>query len=354
MKVGFIGLGQSGKSSVFAAVTGQPLDPYAPAEVRQAIVRVPDPRLDVLEKMCNPKKRVEATVEFFDLPGFSLEDAHGREEFRRFLPIASQLDLMVVVVRDFESASVPAYRDRIDPAGDLEAIWSELLFADLEIVTTRIERIEAALKKPTKTHDQEKKELALLQSCRDALENEKPLASVIVTEADERMLGGFSFLSVKPVVGVRNVSDDRAAEDLPLIHDHLEASITLSASIEAEIAVLDPADREAFLSELGLTDPARDRLVRACYAAGGMISFLTMGADEVRAWPVRGGSTAVEAAGKIHTDLARSFIRAETIGFDELIAAGNHKSAKAAGKLRKEGKAYIVQDGDILNILAGT
>ena len=353
MKVGFIGLPQSGKSSVFAAVTGQALDPYAPAEVRQAVVRVPDPRLDVLEKMCNPKKRIEATVEFFDLPGFSLDDARGRDEFRRFLPIASQLDLFVVVVRDFENASVPAYRDRIDPVEDLEAIWSELLFADLEIVTTRIERIEAALKKPH-NHDQEKKELALLQSCREALENDKPLASVIVTEVDERMLGGFSFLTVKPIVGVRNVSDDRAAEDQPLVHDHLEASITLSASIEAEIATLEPADREAFLSELGLTDPARDRLVRACYAAGGMISFLTMGADEVRAWPVRKDSTAVEAAGKIHTDLARSFIRAETIGFDELVEIGDLRSAKSAGKLRKEGKTYIVQDGDILNILAGS
>ena len=353
MKVGFIGLPQSGKSSVFAAVTGQPLDPYAPAEVRQAIVRVPDPRLDVLEKMCNPKKRIEATVEFFDLPGFSLDDARGREEFRRFLPIASQLDLFVVVVRDFENASVPAYRDRIDPVADLEAIWGELLFADLEIVTTRIERIEAALKKPH-NHDQEKKELVLLQSCREALENDKPLATVIVTEVDERMLGGFSFLSVKPILGVRNVSDDRAAEDQPLVHDHLEASITLSASIEAEIATLDPADRDAFLSELGLSDPARDRLVRACYTAGGMISFLTMGADEVRAWPVRKDSTAVEAAGKIHTDLARSFIRAETIGFDELIEIGDLRSAKSAGKLRKEGKTYIVQDGDILNILAGT
>ena len=185
-------------------------------------------------------------------------------------------------------------------------------------------------------------------------ENDKPLATVIVTEVDERMLGGFSFLSVKPILGVRNVSDDRAAEDQPLVHDHLEASITLSASIEAEIATLDPADRDAFLSELGLSDPARDRLVRACYTAGGMISFLTMGADEVRAWPVRKDSTAVEAAGKIHTDLARSFIRAETIGFDELIEIGDLRSAKSAGKLRKEGKTYIVQDGDILNILAGT
>jgi hypothetical protein len=304
--------------------------------------------------MCNPKKRIEATVEFFDLPGFSLDDAHGRDEFRRLMPVAKQLDLLVLVVRDFESDSVPAYRDRIDPAGDLEAMWSELLFADLEIVTTRVERIEQALKKPSKTHEQEKKELAILLRCRDALEKEEPLASVIATEADERIIAGFTFLSLKPIVGVRNVSDDRASVDQPLVHGHLEASITLSASIEAEIAALDPADRAAFLAELGLAEPARDRLVRTCYAAGGMISFLTMGPDEVRAWPVRKNSTAVEAASKIHTDLARGFIRAETIGFDELIAAGDHKAAKAAGKLRKEGKTYIVQDGDILNILAGT
>jgi len=219
-------------------------------------------------------------------------------------------------------------------------------------VTTRIDRLEKSLKKPSKSHDQEQRELHLLQRCREALESDRPLSEVIAHEDERRMVSSFSFLTQKPLVGVRNVSDDKVNDPAEFKAPHFEAVITLSASIEAEIAQLDPADRKAFMDDLGIASPARDRLIRTCYLAGGLISFLTMGEDECRAWTVHKGATAVEAAAKIHTDLSRNFIRAETVAYDDLVAHQDMKGARAAGRVRKEGKTYVVQDGDIMNILA--
>jgi len=257
----------------------------------------------------------------------------------------------VVVVRDFENASVPCYGDGLDPTRDFKTTWEEFIFADLETVTTRVERLEKSLKKPTKTHDAEKRELILLSKCRDALESEAPLSTVITSDEDRKGVASFGFLTQKPIVCVANVGDDRAGDGGGIDVAHVEASIGLSASIEAEIALLDESDRTEFLAELGLASPARDRLIQTCYTACGLISFLTMGPDEVRAWPVKKDSTAVQAAAKIHTDIAKGFIRAETVGYDDLVAHEDHKGAKAAGKVRAEGRSYIVRDGDILNIL---
>jgi len=354
MNVAIIGLPQSGKTTLFSAITAKAVDPFATPEPRHAVVPVPDERLAYLAELHHPKKVIEATIEFVDVPGCSLDDAKGREAWKRIAPTVRQADLLVIVVRDFENASVPMYKNRIDPVADFEAMWSELVFADLDTVTMRVERLEKALKKPTKTHDQEKKELTLLQRCHDVLESEEPLSTVIHAGDDKRLLASFAFLTQKPMVCVRNVSDDAAGEAEPLDVGHVEASIALSASIEAEIAMLDREDSAAFLEDLGLTEPARARLIQVCYNAVGLISFLTMGPDECRAWPVRAGSTAVEAAGKVHTDLARGFIRAETIAFADLVEHGDEKGVKAAGKARKEGKEYVVKDGDILNILSST
>ncbi len=352
MKVAILGLPQSGKTTVFSAITAKSFDPYAPPEVRQAVVHVPDERLGFLTKLFHPKKVVEATIEFVDIPGCSMEDANGRDEWKRVVPTVRQSDLLVIVVRDFENASVPMHKDRLDPAADFDEMRSELLFSDLEAVTTRVERLEKSVKKPTKTQEVDKRELALLLRCQAALESEAPLLGVIKTEDDRALVAGFAFLTEKPILCVRNVSDEATAEAKPLDVEHVADSISLGASIEAEIAMLDSEDRKAFLEDLGLATPARDRLIQVCYKAAGLISFLTMGADEVRAWPVRAGSTAVQAAGKIHTDLSRGFIRAETIAYADLVAHGDEKSVKAAGKARKEGKEYIVQDGDIMNILS--
>lgn len=352
MKAAFIGLPQSGKSTLFSAVTGVAVDPYAPPKPQPAVVHVSDPRLAYLVKLCNPKKVTEVAIELVDVPGCCLDDARGRDDWRRLLPVVREADLLVVVVRDFENPAVPSFRDRVDADADFMAMWEELMFADLEGVTTRVERLEAALKKPTKTHEAEKRELALLTRCGEALESGKPLSSVITTDDDRRQLSSFAFLTEKPLVALRNVSDDRAGTAGTWEVPHVEDTITLSASIEAEIAMLDPQDRPAFLTDLGLETPARDRVLQICYRAAGLISFLTIGSDEVRAWTIPKGSTAVEAAAKVHTDFARGFIRAETVSYDDLVAHKDMKGAKAAGRVRKEGKGYIVQDGDIIEILA--
>lgn len=352
MKAALIGLPQSGKSTAFCVVTGVAVDPYAPPEPRHAVVHVPDARLAYVAELYQPKKVTEATIEFVDIPGCSLDDAKGQEEWRRVLPVVRQADLLVVVVRDFENASVPAYRGRIDARADFVAVWDEIIFADLDTVTTRVERIEAQLKKPTKTHDAEKRELALLHRCRDALESGLPLSTVNHSEEERRQVSSFAFLTEKPLVCVRNVSDDQAATADALEVAHVSGGIALSASIEAEIAMLDPEDRPAFLADFGLKAPARDRLINLCYTACGLISFITTGSEEVRAWTLSKGATALEAAGKVHTDFARGFIRAETVAYEELVAHKDMKGVKAAGKVRKEGKSYVVQDGDVINILS--
>lgn len=352
MRVALIGLPQSGKTTLFRAVTGHGHDRAAAAEAVHAVVRVPDPRLAYLTELYQPKKVTEAAIEFLDVPGCSLDDPQGREAWRRLLPEVRKADLLAIVVRDFANPSVPAYRDRVDAQSDFLAVWEELVFADLDTVTTRLERLEKSLKKPSKSHDAEKREASLLEKCRDALETSKPLSTVLTGDEERRQVASFAFVTQKPICSVRNVSDDRAASQDVLDAPHAVAGFALCASIEAEIAALDPADRPAFLAELGLREPARDRMIRTCYEAGGMISFLTMGPDEVRAWTIPKGATAVEAASKIHTDLARGFVRAETVAYADLVENKDMRGARAAGKVRKEGRGYVVADGDIMNILA--
>jgi GTP-binding protein YchF len=345
-----IGLPQSGKTRVFVAASETHVDAFAPREPRQAMARVPEPRLDYLVKLNNPKKVTYETITFVDVPGCSLASQKGQEEWRRLLPTVRQADVLVIVVRAFENPAVPS--EKIDAQAEFQEVWEELIFADLETVTRRTEKVEKALKKPSKSHDAEKQELNLLTRCREALESETPLSTVINTEDERKLVRSFAFLTQLPIVCVQNLSDGEVESTPPLEFEHIAASLNLCADIEAEIALLDPEERAGFMEEMGLAEPARDRLVRACFQAAGRICFLTMGPEEVRAWAVREGSSAVDAAGSIHTDLARGFIRAETVAYEDLVAHEDMKGAKAAGKVRKEGKSYIVQDGDIMLILA--
>ncbi|MCP4248134.1 MAG: redox-regulated ATPase YchF [bacterium] len=350
MRAALIGLPQSGKSTVFTAATGLVAPPGETQREHFGTVHVPEPRLKFLADLSKSKKVTEASFEFVDIPGFSLGDPHGQEELRKHLPTVRQSDVLVAVIRDFEDELVPAHRDRVDAEADLAELWDEFLFADLLTVSNRIEKLEKSLSKPTGTHDQEKRELGLLERCRQGLEEGQALAEIIANADEARLVSSFAFLTEKPLVVVYNVSEDRAAEPARTPPPHVVATLNLCAKTEAEIAQLDPPDRVAFLEDLGLETPARDRLIRVCFDALGLIVFLTTGPEETRAWEVLKGTPAREAAGKIHTDLARGFIRAETVAYDDLVEAGDFRSAKAAGKVRQEGKAYVVQDGDVLYI----
>ncbi len=349
MKIAFVGPPQSGKSTLFRAVTGQPAGAHPAMGEQLAAVKVPDKRLDVLEKLYKPKKYTEATMDVLDVPGFSHETSAQQNEFRKALPSIRQCDALVAVLRAFDSDSVQPYRNRVDPKADLDELLTELLFCDLETVTTRIEKLEKALTKPTKTHDLEKRELELMNRLRKTLEAEQPITAALESDDERKALASFAFLTELPLIVLINVNESQAAAPPPFSYEHARANIALCADTEEQIAQLEPADRQAFLEDLGVKEPARDRLIQACYDAVGLISFLTCGEDEVRAWSIRRGSDAVEAAGKIHTDIARGFIRAETVAYDDLVAAGDMKSAKFANKVRLESKHYIVQDGDVIN-----
>lgn len=349
MRFALIGPPQSGKSTLFSAITGAAVDPAQAMNEQLATVAVPDERLDLLAGVYKPKKYTMANLEFLDVPGTSLADAHGQSEFRRRMQSVRKCDGILMVVRAFESDSVVPYRDRIDARADLDELHAELLFADLEQVAARIEKLEKSTQKPTKTRDQELRELAMMTRVREALESEAPVSSAIQNEDERRIAGSFGFLTLKPVMVVINVGDDQVAAPPPFEPAHVRATIALAASIEAEIAQLEPDDRRSFLEDLGLDEPARTRLIRTCYDAVGLMSFLTAGEDEVRAWTIRKGTEAVEAAGKIHSDIQRGFIRAEVVAFEDFKKAGDMRGAKSAGAVRLEPKHYIVQDGDIIN-----
>lgn len=348
MRVGLFGPLQSGKSTLFSAITGHAIDPAQAVQERLGSVDVPEPRLDLLVKLYKPKKRTETKLDFVDVPGFSLETAHQREDFGRHLPALRQCDGIVAVVRSFEDPTVAAYRNRVDAAKDLDELWSELIFADLEAVANRIERIDKLLSRPSKTTDQEKTERKFMVHMQETLEAEQPISSLVNTDEERHWVSSYQFLTEKPLVVVINVDEKRASEPAPFQAKHAHSTIALCAKSEADIAELDQADRTTFLEDLGVTEPARDRLIRACYDAIGLISFLTYGEDECRAWTIRRGADAVEAAGKIHSDIARGFIRAETVAYDDLAESGDMKAAKSKGKVRLEGKHYLVADGDAM------
>lgn len=350
MRVVIVGFPYSGKSTLFTAISGLPPAGLKPTEENLAAVKVPDPRLDWLEALYKPKKRTEAHIDFVDLPG-ALEGDSEKAGLDKHLPTLRQGDALLLILRAFESDSVAAHGGSVDPSRDLRMLRDEMLLADFVICDNRVEKLEKAITKPSKERDAQKHELALLQRCRAALEQEQPLRDVVQPGEEERMLRSFGFLTQKPTLIAVNVAErdiaSAPATDLPA---HGAAMINVCAAIESEIMQVEPADRLEFMKGYGITALARDRIIRACYDALGMISFLTCGEDEVRAWPIRKGTFAVDAAGTIHSDLARGFIRAETVAYTDLHSAGNMREAKAVNKVRLEPKHYVVQDGDILNI----
>jgi GTP-binding protein YchF len=349
MRFAIIGPPQSGKSTLFSALTGQKPDPGHGAVEHLATVSVPDERLDHLFEVYKPKKKTPAHLEFLDIPGVSLADPGGPEEFRRTISTARQCYGIVMVVRAFESNDVAPYRGRIAPDADVNELHTELIFADLEQVMNRIQKLEKSVQKPSKTRDLEMRELTMMRRVQEALEHEKPVGTAIHNEEEQGIALSFGFLTHKPVIVVANVGEADAAKPPPFTAPHAEATIALAAELEAEISQLDRKDQASFLADYGLSEPAQARFLHMCYRALGLVSFLTAGGpDEVHAWTVKKGTTAAEAAGKIHTDMERGFIRAETVAWPDLKAHKDLKGAKAAGKMRLESKHYIVQDGDVI------
>ncbi len=349
MKVALVGVLQSGKSTLLSAISGKAIAAGS-TSIEEAIVPVPDERLDRLGDYYKPKKRVHATIDCLDVPGFNFTDEHGRAAARRLINQIRTVEAIVFVVRAFEDSSVAAYRSRVDPVGDLNELRTELLLADLELVTTRIERLEKQIHKPTKTQAKDKAELALQKKLQEAIEAENPISSAIETEAEREMIKSFGFLTQKPMAVAVNVGEDQLEEKFDF-GDTIGSDVpvtSICAKLQYELSLLDSESRAEFMADMGISESGVSKFVHSCYSAIGLISFLTAAPVEVRAWPIRKGTIALEAAGKIHTDMKRGFIRAETFAYNDLKEFGSEKAMKAAGKIRLEGKEYVIQDGDVI------
>ncbi|HWQ45886.1 MAG TPA: redox-regulated ATPase YchF [Longilinea sp.] len=351
MKLGIFGLPQSGKTTLFNALTRntQPTGATGKIEMHTAVVDVPDSRVDKLAAMFKPKKTIYAKVTYVDIAG--LDGSAGKAGISGvLLNQLTQMDGFIHVVRCFTDENVPHIHGSIDPARDLAAMDSEFILNDLIGVERKLERL-AEEKKKGAGRDKSviEREIVLFERFQVELSNEKPLRDVAISAEEEKLLAGFGFLSRKPVLIVLNLAEGQSAPSLEYPHQHslIEA---LQAKLEMEISQLPPDEMQVFLEEYGIEEPSLFRMIRLSYNLLGLQSFFTAGEDECRAWTTRKGATAPEAAGEIHTDLQKGFIRAEVVAYEDLISLGGLKEAKEKGKLRLEGKEYIVQDGDVLNI----
>ena len=350
MRLGIIGLPQSGKTTVFNALTrgDTPVTMGTGRfEVHTAVVDVPDPRVDVLSKMFNPRRTIYAKVTYADIAG--LEGKGSGNISGPLLNQLTQMDGLVHVVRCFTDPNVPHPLGSVDPIRDIRAMDEEFILNDLIAVERKLERLEEEWKKRARDRKQVEQEQALFHKLHEALSAEIPLRDVELTPAEEKLLAGFGFLSRKPLLILFNLGEGQEPPTLEYPHKR-SAVASLMGQLEMEIAQLPPDDAEMFLAEYGIEEPGLNRVIRLSYELLGLISFFTVGEDEVRAWTVRRGAKAPEAAGVIHTDLQKGFIRAEVISYDDLVALGSMAAARKEGKLRLEGKDYVVQDGDILHI----
>lgn len=348
MKLGIIGLREAGKTTVFAALTGNtPAPPsHGKISVQLGHTHVPDPRVDWLSALFSPKKTTYAGVDFVDISGLTTEP--GRPLEAEVLNHLRATDALVQVVAAFTNPASASRTGPPEPVRELAELNGELLLTDLLIIETRLERL-------TKEHQTDTLEYATLGKCRAALEAEHPLRTVAFTPEETKSIVGFRFLTLHPMLLLLNVGEEAAAADVPADVEEAHAgsgakALTLAATMEAEIAQLPPEEQAAFLEDLGVTEAARGRFLRAAYELLDLITFFTVGEDEVRAWPIRRGTTAVDAAGTIHSDLARGFIRAEVVGYADFERAKSMAAAKQAGTFHLEGKDYVVQDGDILHV----
>ena len=364
MQIAIVGLAGCGKTTVFNTLTRGHAETggYGGLQLNVGVVKVPDPRLDRLAVVFKPKKIVHADVTYIDLPAppASTEFHVGTEELpAEHLARLRDADAMIHVVRAWDDAAHPHPAGSVDPARDLESLDLEFILADLSMIDRRLERLKGSGRHGTPAErEANEHEAVILSRLKPALEAGRPIRDETLDPDEEKALRGYRFLTQKPVLVLLNVGEGELAAAPALIesiqrgYDHRHAMVdALSAKIEMELGELDADEASVFMEELGLHESALDRVIALSYRLVGLISFLTAGPDEVRAWPVPDGSNAVDAAGAIHTDLARGFIRAETISYEDLLAMGSIAEAKKHGKVRSEGKTYRVRDGDVLEIL---
>jgi len=356
MKIAITGLANSGKTTIFNALTGLNLEttiyPTITAEPQHGVVKVPDSRIDKLAEIYKPKKITYATVEYVDYIGITKGDI---EQNKKVSDLIKDVDAIVHVVRSFEDESVAHPLGSVNPLRDAETVELEMIFGDLELVDKRLERMEQGLKRGKKPDESEKK---ILLKCKEVLEKETALRDMDFSEEEQKTIRNLQFMSIKPELVVLNVGeqDVNSGKTQKIISD-LQAffkgrqvrALSLCGKIEMEIAQLSPDEAKAFLDDLGIEEPALNKLIHVSYDLLGLISFLTSGEDEVRAWTIKRGLDAQKAAGKIHSDIERGFIRAEVVSYNDFISNGSMSAARDKGLLRLEGKTYEVKDGDIIN-----
>lgn len=356
MRLGIIGLPNSGKTTIFNALTrsNHPTSAVSSGkiEIFTAVVPVPDPRVDTLTAMYKPKRTVYTTITYTDIGG--LEKGIGAGGLSGTLRNElQQLDGFLHVVRAFEDDTVPHPEITIDPARDVAILDTEFILADMLLIEKRLERLNDELKRNRAANKPAAEaEVELMERFKTQLNQEQPLRDLDVTEDEIKLVRGYGFMSIKPLLVMFNIGEQmRPPSEFLTGYDHKHtALVSLQGKIEAEIAQLDATDAELFLAEYNISEPSARRVIRASYDLMHIQSFFTVGEDEVRAWTVPIGATAQQAAGVIHSDLARGFIRAEVMAYDALIAAGSEAELKKLGQMRLEGKEYIVKDADILNI----